>query len=120
MEVIVPTLMKFADQIKLYHWKTTSYARHKATCKFLQLYGEHVDRLVETLMGARDKRVYDSFKLEFNNLDDKTIVPFVKKFREFLQKEFPKLVLKTDSDILNIRDEILADVNRMLYLFTLH
>jgi len=119
MEVIVPTLMEFADQIKLYHWKTKSYARHKATCKFLSLYQENLDRLVETLMGARDKRVYDAFDLKFDNLDDKSAVEYVKNFRDFLQKDFPRLVEKKDSDILNIRDEILADVNRMLYLFTL-
>lgn len=119
MDVIVPTLMEFRDQMKLYHWKTKSYARHKASCKFLELFDEKIDRIVETLMGARDKRVYDAFDLKFENYDDKNIIEYVKNFRDFLQKEFVKLVEKKDTDIINIRDEILGDVNRMLYLFTL-
>jgi hypothetical protein len=119
MDQIVSVMMEFNDQIKLYHWKTKSYARHKASCKFLKLFQDNLDRLVETFMGARDKRVYDAFDLKFENLDDKTVIEYVKNFRIFLQKEFPRLVEKKDTDLLNIRDEILADVNRMLYLFTL-
>jgi hypothetical protein len=119
MDIIVPELMNFSNQVKLYHWKTKSYARHKATCKFLELFNENVDRIVETFMGARDTRVNDKFTLKFKSLDEKNVVEYVKNFRDFLQKEFNKHVEKSDTDLLNIRDEILADVNRMLYLFTL-
>jgi hypothetical protein len=33
--------------------------------------------------------------------------------------DLPKKLKKTDTDLLNIRDEILADINRARYLFTL-
>ncbi len=119
MDTIVPIFMEFANQIKLYHWKTKSYARHKATDKFLQLFNEKFDRLIETIMGSKDKRVYDKFKLTLTTHDDKTIIDCVKNFRLFLNKDFNTLVDKKDTDLLNIRDEFLADTNRMLYLFTL-
>jgi len=119
METIIQETMEFGNKIKLYHWKTKSYSRHKATCKFLDLYNNNLDRLIETLMGAKDKRFYDNLTLNLESLEDKEAVDIVKKFRIFLQKDFPRLVDKKDTDILNIRDEILADVNRLLYLFTL-
>ncbi len=119
MDIIVPFFMEFGNQIKLYHWKTRSYARHKATDKFLQLFNNKFDQLIETMMGNKDKRVYDSFNLSLENQDDKSIVDYVKNFRQFLQKDFNTLVDKKDTELLNIRDEILADTNRMLYLFTL-
>jgi hypothetical protein len=31
----------------------------------------------------------------------------------------PKKIKTTDTDLLNIRDEILAELNKVLYLFTL-
>ena len=39
--------------------------------------------------------------------------------RTWLISEFPKHVGKDETDILNLRDELLAAVNRLLYLFTL-
>lgn len=118
MDVIIPTFMEFANQIKLYHWKTKLYSRHKATDKFLQLFNTKFDQLVETMMGNKDKRVCDSFDLGLENQDDKTIIDYIKSFRRFLQTDFNTLVDKKDSELLNIRDEILADTNRMLYLFS--
>lgn len=119
MDDIVGKFMQFRNQIKLYHWKTHSFARHKTTDKFLSLFEGHIDRFVETMMGAKDKRVYDSFTIKFEALDDDKVIGSIKNFRDFLQKDLPKKVSKSDTDLLNIRDEILADVNRMLYLFTL-
>jgi hypothetical protein len=42
------------------------------------------------------------------------------EFREFLINLANVLDVKRDSDLLNIRDEILADVNQFLYLMTFH
>jgi len=33
--------------------------------------------------------------------------------------KLPSLLKPTDTDLLNIRDEIIADLNQTLYLFTL-
>ena len=113
------TMLEFINRIRVYHWKTTSYARHKTTDKFMQLYNNNFDRLVETMMGAADKRIYNNFDMIIEEIDDDNAVDVIKEHRKFLQNVFPKKVDKKASDILNIRDEILADVNRVLYLFTL-
>ena len=39
--------------------------------------------------------------------------------RELIE-EVPKGLKKTDTDLINIRDEMLAELNQLLYLFTLH
>ena len=38
-------------EIKLYHWQTRSYARHKATDRFLETFEPLVDRFVEAAQG---------------------------------------------------------------------
>jgi hypothetical protein len=36
---------------KLYHWRTNSFARHKATCGFDDILPGLVDKFVEALIG---------------------------------------------------------------------
>ena len=119
MESIIKTMLNFRNQIKLYHWKTDSYSRHKATDNFLELFDEKTDRFIETMMGCRNIKIKDKFKLEFTNINDKNADDYVKTFRKWLAETLPKSLLENESDLLNIRDEILGDVNRMLFLFTL-
>jgi hypothetical protein len=42
---------KMREQIKLYHWQTMSYSRHKATDEVLEKLDALIDRYVEVYMG---------------------------------------------------------------------
>jgi hypothetical protein len=44
---------------------------------------------------------------------------FIARSDEWLESKLPRMLKKTDTDLLNIRDEILADLNQIKYLFTL-
>ena len=50
-------LLQVRNQMKIYHWQTTSYARHKATDSFLQKFEPLVDRLVEAIQGGLGIRI---------------------------------------------------------------
>jgi hypothetical protein len=50
---------------------------------------------------------------------EKSIVAFFEDAREWLTNDLPKMIKDRDTDLLNIRDEILAEINQTLYLFTL-
>jgi len=39
------------EQIKIYHWQTMTYARHKATDDVLKELDENIDMFVEVYMG---------------------------------------------------------------------
>ena len=119
MDHIVPAMLTFRNQIKLYHWKTSSYARHKATDEFLELFDQKVDKFVETMLGGRDIKIKDKFKIDFVVTSDKTITDYVNEFKHYLVEELPQYLLETETDLLNLRDEILNDINQMLYLFRL-
>jgi hypothetical protein len=49
---------------------------------------------------------------------DKDAPKFIKEAIKFLTKELPKHLEKEDTELLNIRDTILADLNQVLYLFS--
>jgi hypothetical protein len=52
-------------------------------------------------------------------LDEKYVVEFLKNAVDWLATRLPKFIKSTDTDLLNIRDELIAAINQALYLFTL-
>jgi hypothetical protein len=101
----------------LYHWNTTSYSRHKATDKFNERFLELVDKFIEVFIGTYNiKPVLKEIYVNKDFLTDKGIVDLFIFTRKYLVS-FNKFMLS--SDLLNIRDEILAEVNQTLYLFKL-
>ena len=111
------------DQVKLYHWQTRLYSRHKATDDVIKSLDEHIDQFVEVYMGkyGRPKMGGKTATVHVNNLSEKTIINFIKKCIQMLLGDCMKgLKESVDSDLFSIRDEMLADLNQLLYLFTLH
>ena len=107
------------DQLKFYHWSTKIYARHNASDKFVSNLTDKIDKFIEVMQGTEGKRiVIPQIKITFENHTDASIVKYLKNFREWLTNELPKHINNTSTDLLNIRDDILADVNNTLYLFT--
>jgi len=46
---IVKSFIEILNTIKLYHWKTHSYAEHKATDELYSKLNEHIDSFVQRL-----------------------------------------------------------------------
>jgi hypothetical protein len=97
---------------KLYHWNTMSHARHVATDRFNSKLLELTDKFVEVYIGKyKVKPMIDNISIK--NIDDNEIVLLFEEAREFLEN-----IRISDTSLLNIRDELLAEVNQTLYLFT--
>jgi hypothetical protein len=119
---IVNIMMTLRDQVKIYHWQTLSYPRHIATNDLLPKLDTNIDQFVEVYLGKYGRPVFkgktSSIKLE--NFHDKDAPEFIKDAISWLTTKLPKHLKKSDTDLLNIRDTILADLNQVLYLFTLN
>ena len=121
---VVHTFLQFQNDIKIYHWQTSSYSRHKSSDKLYESLLNLIDDFVETFMGQLDTRIkiYSArdtrSTIKLRNISDKQAVTLTKKFRVFLQN-LEKLVPDMTTDLLNIRDELLALVDKTMYLFTL-
>ena len=107
--------------VKLYHWNTTSYSHHHATDELYDRMNEKTDRFVEIYIGKDGQRGWNQhMQVMYGNIfsrDD--ISSQVHTFREFLMHLDRCLDPKRDSDLLNIRDDLLGDVNQILFLYTL-
>ena len=115
---IVSVLFNIRDQVKLYHWQTRSFAEHKATDDLIGTLDTNIDKFVESYMGRYGRpHVRKTFPVK--NLTVSGIRNFISRSTQWLSTSLPRKVKKTDSDLLNIRDEILSDLNQVKYLFTL-
>ena len=107
--------------MKLYHWQTKQYPRHIASDTLFANLLASMDLFVETYIGRYKRPEFnDDFSVDVVQFSDKDIVNLLREYSTFLNKEVPKhLNPETDTDLLNIRDDILGKINQTLYLFTL-
>ena len=120
---ITLVFLEILIMIKLYHWKTTSYAAHKATDELYGKFNEHMDRFIEVLLGKTGSRV-DLMNHKQIRLIDLSSSESLKReidgFKGYLVSldENKPLKSMSNADLYTIRDEILADLNQFLYLLT--
>lgn len=124
---IVTNMLQMLMTVKLYHWNTLSFSVHKATDN---LYGDlntSIDQFVEVLLGKHNNineknkgEILGIKSLHMNNYKDngkfKQEIETYKKYLIGLNKHFNQ---SENSDLLNIRDEILSTLNQISYLLTL-
>ena len=108
------------DQLKIYHWQTKNYARHVASDSFVSSLSDKMDKFMEVAQGKSGSRmVLAQNNFSFKNQDDISIVNLLQIFKEWLLNDLSShLNPIKDSDLINIRDDILIDLNQTLYLFT--
>lgn len=120
---IALTFLDMINQLKLYHWRTTSFSRHKASCELLSDITSITDNIIETIQGSKNQRleIPDNFNtIMLNNHTDDSMEELIIYFKEWLIEKFPLYLDENDTDILNLRDELLQVLNKTLYLFTLN
>jgi hypothetical protein len=112
-------LFTLRNQIKLFHWQTTSYAKHKATDMLIENLDKNIDRYVEVYMGkyGRPRVRGDNGTITLKNMNEMQMLKTIRSAAAILMNSFTPA---KDTDLLTIRDEMLADLNQIVYLFTLH
>jgi DNA-binding ferritin-like protein len=119
---IVHMFFDMLNTVKLYHWKTKSYAQHKATDELYERLNENIDKFVEVLLGKDESRIKMIEKrinlVDYSNMGD--FKDKIYKYRDFLTGLNKYFNEKKDSDLLSIRDDIIVDINQFLYLMTFH
>lgn len=124
--IIVGTIMKIGDllllffqyqqSLKIYHFQAKRYAAHKASDKLYGSFTEHLDKFFEVYQG-RVGRVPKITKgmVPLKSLTDKEMIGYTKKVVGLLEKE--KKSIKY-GELINILEEIIADMQQFLYLLT--
>lgn len=109
------------DQIKLYHWQTKVYARHIATDKILETLEKTIDSFVEIYIAkyGRPKISGKSAIIHLHNLTEAGASKLIHSSVKFLQGPLTRRLKQGDTELFSLRDDLIADLNQLLYLFTL-
>lgn len=107
-------------QLKVFHWQTKGYARHNGFAQTRDELEDLMDTFVEEAMGKYGRFVLDgeTDTVKLFNLSELKPVEMVEticqSFVEFTDELDP-----VDTNLLNIRDEMLGLFYKLKYLLTL-
>lgn len=119
MEAILETFFTALHQIKLYHWATMDYATHKALDDLHGSLSSKIDTFVESYIGRFRKQPLPasltvSVKVQ---ADVQKIEKSLETFRDAI-KTLAKSLAK-ETQLLNILDEMMGDIDQTQYLLRL-
>ena len=113
-------LIGLQQQMRICHWQTKGIARHEAFGGFYSDLDDLIDDFVEQAMGKYGRFILDdeTNTIQLANLSDIDIKGLVNTTREALVQMTDQLN-PTDTNLLNLRDEIVGLLNKYAYLFTM-
>jgi hypothetical protein len=113
--------------IKIMHFSTTSYAEHKATDKLHESLSDLSDKFIEVYIGRRGRENISDNDIQLNNDEYAGTLLYKNRnkdeFIEYLNESL-KIInnipeVASYNELITIRDEILAEISKTLYLLTL-
>ena len=119
-EKLVSTLLESRTQAHIFHWQTKGYARHNAFAQTRDELEDLMDGFIEESMGKYGRFSLDeeTKTIELFNLSDLKPIEMVETICQALV-EFTNELDPVDTNLLNIRDEMLGLFQKLKYLLTL-
>lgn len=116
---IAVLFLQILSNVKLQHWYTTSYAQHVALDKLHGEVADLSDKFVEVFIGkyGRPKLAKKDLVLPLEMPSATTSVAYFNACIAAMMAL--SLDPKEDTDLINLRDELIAAFNQAKYLFTL-
>lgn len=115
---MVEQIFKMIFVLKLAHWKIPEYSTHVILDDAIDKLLKHTDELAEIFQQRKNIYLSSANKIELqvyppeNRAD---LIKFLEITREFFVNVLPRFVSPIEPEILNIRDEIVADISTILY-----
>lgn len=103
--------------MKLYHFQTQNYSSHKTSDTYIEKYLSLMDRFLEVAQGIYGKVNLKKYDIKGSSHTDDNIINHINGFIKYISTGMQD-VLDNKSDLLTVRDELLAEANQLKYLLT--
>lgn len=114
MNKYASTFLGFVVQIHIYHWQTKGFASHEALGELYDKIHDLTDSFMESYIGKYGRSETTMSSAFIIDYDPNNAIEKVSEFEQFLVScDLP------DTDLLNIRDEMLGIVHKAQYFLTL-
>jgi len=118
MSSVLHEFLTILVQLKVYHWSTVSYAKHKASDQCFVDLQALIDRYMEAMLGIVSRSSVfskaDALKIDLKQACNDEFM--IKRIKALAQKLSAK---KLPGDLANVRDEMVTVLHTCLYLFSL-
>ena len=119
-EETIIKLVQVQLQFKFLHWQTFGDAKHRLYGDIYDKLGDLIDEFTEVMMGKYGRPEFEpEFAIMFQDIKNLNLQNFMDGITEFIVELSDKLDSRYDTDLLNIKDEMLALINKSKYLLTL-
>ena len=106
---LISKMLTMQSQLRIFHWQSKTFAQHEAFGKAYESLDELVDDFIEVFQGTRGVvKTKGKFNLQLCNLTDCDPVELINEHIEFLS-----------NDLTNLKDEMIAVLNKTKYLLRL-
>ncbi len=118
-KILFEYFLGLLGQIKVFHWATINYSKHKALDDLHSSLSNDIDELMEVYIGKFQKQPLEIFSISMNATSNtKDLISYLEEQREFIRgirnKNF-----KSYSEIQTILDNMLSSISRTIYLSNL-
>ena len=119
LQQYIQDIVQLQVQVKFFHWQTKIYSKHIALDGLFNAIIENIDEFTETAMGKYGRVDFSGVSYTFDNITDTGINNLIDGYIDTAIALDDKVDPKKDSDLLNLRDELLGKLNQTKYLLTL-
>jgi Family of unknown function (DUF5856) len=114
---VAMNLLNHQIVMKLFHFQTELYGAHKASDAYIEKFATTMDKFLEIAQGIYGRLTIKKFKLEGSSHTDENIMKHIEGIITLLRTGIDD-VLDTYTDLINIRDELVGDVEQLKYLLS--
>ena len=103
--------------MKLFHFQTQQYGAHKASDAYIEKYAGTLDKFLEVAQGIYGKVTLKKYSLAGSSHNDENIIKHINGMITYWRTKIDD-ILDNYTDLINIRDELIADADQLKYLLT--
>ena len=117
-KIYIEYFLGLLGQIKLFHWSTMKYSHHIGLDKLHSSLSENVDNFIEIYIGKFNKQPLNKFNISMTASSDTSNI------YNYLELEIEKIKkirghLNKATELQNIIDEMMGNINQCKYLLNL-
>lgn len=118
LQQFIQDVQQFSNSLKFFHWQTKIYAKHIALGDTFDAVTDLIDEFAETAMGKYGRVDVSGLSFDFVNISDANVTSAIDDMIENAINLTDVLDARRDTDLLNLRDELMGKLNKTKYLLT--
>lgn len=113
--LLIKILLQFRMDIKIYHWQTKQFSKHKISDELLSSIDDISDKIIEVVLGNYNIRPNINDTLLIRNIDDNYIIDLLQLNTKLLEKMLNYIKFVSFKSLI---DELLVEIKKTLYLMS--